>query len=56
MNSKNMKENIKTLSEGSLGLHELKHHKPWFDEKYLGSLDQSKLGKCSGYRIQGKEM
>ena len=28
----NIKENIKTSVKKSLGLHELKHHKPWFDE------------------------
>jgi hypothetical protein len=28
----NIKENIKTSATHSLGLHELKHHKPWFDE------------------------
>ena len=26
----------------SLGLHELKQHKPWFDEECLGFLDQRK--------------
>jgi len=28
----NIKEKIKTSGKGSLGLHELKHHKPWFDK------------------------
>ena len=28
----NIKENIKTPSKESLGLQELKQHKPWFDE------------------------
>jgi hypothetical protein len=51
----NIKENIKTSAKESLGLHELKHHKPWFDEECLGFLDQSGL-KCSGYRIQAKAM
>ena len=27
-----MKENIKTSAIDSLGLYELKHNKPWFDE------------------------
>jgi len=27
----NIKENIKTSAKGSLGLHELKQHKPKFD-------------------------
>jgi hypothetical protein len=28
-----IKENIKSSSKESLGLHELKQHKPWFDEE-----------------------
>ena len=27
----NIKENIKTSAKDSLGLHELKQHRPWFD-------------------------
>ena len=27
----NIKENIKTSAKESLGLYELKQHKPWFD-------------------------
>jgi len=38
----NIKENIKTSTKASLGLHELKQHKPWFDEECLGLLDQRK--------------
>jgi len=38
----NIKEYIKTSAKDSLGLHELKQHKPWFDEECLGSLDQRK--------------
>jgi hypothetical protein len=34
-----MKENIKTSDKGILGLHELKQHKPRFDEKHVGFLD-----------------
>ena len=41
----NIKENIKTSAEESLGLHELKQNKPWFDEECLGFLDQRKRGK-----------
>ena len=52
----NIKENSKTTAKESLGLHELKQHKPWFDEEYLGLLDQRKRAKCSGYRIQAKAM
>ena len=29
----NIKENIKTSDKESLGLHELKQHKPWLDEE-----------------------
>ena len=50
----NIKENIKTSAKESLGLHELKQHKPWFDEECLGFLVQTKRAKCSGYRIQAK--
>ena len=32
----NIKENIKTSAKESLGLHELKQQKPWFDEDCLG--------------------
>jgi hypothetical protein len=50
----NIKENIKTSAKESLGLHELKRHKPWFDKECLGFLDQRKRLKCSGYKIQAK--
>ena len=33
---------IKTSATDSLGLHELKQHKPWFDGECLGFLDQRK--------------
>ena len=36
----NIKENIKTLAKGSLGLHEWKQHKPWFDTECSDFLDQ----------------
>jgi len=29
----NVKENIRTSAKESLGLYELKQHKPWFDEE-----------------------
>ena len=29
----NIKENIKTSAAESLGMHEMKQHKPWFDEE-----------------------
>ena len=50
----NIKENIKTSAKESLGLYELKQHKPWFYEGCLRLLDQRKEAKCSGYKIQTK--
>jgi hypothetical protein len=41
----NIKENINTSAKDSLGLYELKQHKPWFDEECLGFLGQRKLAK-----------
>jgi len=41
----NIKENIKTSAKQSLGLHELTQHKPWFDKKCVGFLDQRKQAK-----------
>ena len=41
----NIKENIKTSAKESLGVHEWKQHKPWFDEECLGFLDQRKRTK-----------
>ena len=38
-------ENMKTSAKDSLGLYELKQHKPWFDEECLGFLDQRKQAK-----------
>jgi len=32
----NIKEDTKTSAKESLGLYELKQHKLWFDEEYLG--------------------
>jgi hypothetical protein len=34
-----------TLVEESIWLHELKQHKPWFDEECLSFLDQRKQAK-----------
>jgi len=39
------KENIKTSATESLGMHEMKHHKTWFDEECLGILDQRMQAK-----------
>ena len=44
----NTEENITTSTKDWLGLHELKQHKPWFDEERLGLLDQRGRLKCSG--------
>jgi len=41
----NIKENIKTSAKLSLGLHELKQNKPWFDEECLGFMDHRKRAK-----------
>jgi len=35
-----MKENIKIWAKEGLGLYELKHYRPWFDEEHLCFLDQ----------------
>ena len=40
----NIKENLKTAAKESLGLHEWKQHKPWFD-KCVDFLDQRKQAK-----------
>ena len=40
-----IKENIKTSATESLGMHEMKQHKPWFHEECLGILDQMKQAK-----------
>jgi len=41
----NIKENTKTSAKQSLGLYELKQHKPWFDEERSRFLDQTKRVK-----------
>jgi hypothetical protein len=51
----NIKEN-QNLTKESLGLHELKQHKPWFDEEDLGFQTKGSRLNCSGYRIQAKAM
>ena len=38
-------ENIKTAAKESLGLHEWKQHKPWFDKECVDFLDQRKQAK-----------
>jgi hypothetical protein len=44
-NAKVERENIQTSAKESLGLHEFKQNKPWFDEECLGFLDQRKRTK-----------
>jgi len=41
----NIKENIKTSAKESIGMQELKQHKPGFNEECLGLLDQRKQAK-----------
>jgi len=41
----NIKHNIQISAIESLGMHEWKQHKPWFDEECLGFLDQRKRAK-----------
>ena len=40
-----IKENIKTSATQSLGMHEMKQYKPWFDEECLSILDQKMQAK-----------
>ena len=40
----NIKENIKTSAKESLGLHEWKQHKPWFDKEFVGFLTSEEAG------------
>jgi len=48
----NITKNIKTSAKERLGLHELKQHKPWFDEECLDFLDQRKQAKMQWQKIQ----
>ena len=41
----NIKENIKTPTKESLGLHEWKQHKPWFDRECVDFLNHRKQAK-----------
>jgi len=40
----NIKENIITSAKESLGLHELKQHKTWFDKECLDFFRSKKVG------------
>jgi len=51
---KNIKGRIKTSAKGSLGLHGLKQHKPWFDEECLGFLDQRRQAKMQRLQDQNQ--
>ena len=46
----NIKENIKTSAKESLGLHEWRQHKPWFDKECVDFLDQRKQAKMQWIR------
>ena len=41
----NIEENIETSGKESLGLYELKVHKPWFNKECSKFLDQTKQAK-----------
>jgi hypothetical protein len=41
----NIKDNIKISAQESLGLHERKQHKPWFDAECAIFLDKRKQAK-----------
>ena len=41
----NIKENSKNTDKESLGLQELKHHKPWFDEECQYFFEERKQAK-----------
>ena len=40
----NIKQNIKSSAKNSLGLHELKQHKPWFDKRKCRFLRSEEAG------------
>jgi len=50
---KGLKEVINISFTESLGLYELKQHKPWFD-KECSQFSGKQPKKCSGYRIRTK--
>ena len=50
----NIKENIDTSAKESLGLHELKQPKPWFDEECLRFLDQMQQAKIQWLQDQSQ--
>ena len=50
----NIQKNNKTSAKESLGLHELKQHKPWFFEECLGFLDQGKQAQMQWLQDQSQ--
>ena len=52
----NIKENIQTSAEESLGVHELKQNKPWFNEECLGILYQRKRAKMQWIQDRSQRM
>jgi len=52
----NIKGKIKTSTKDSLGLHELKHHKPRFEDECLGFSYQSSstVVKAPCYKSEGR--
>jgi len=50
----NIEENIQISTKESLGLHELKQKKPWFDEECLGFLDQWTRAKMQWIQDQSQ--
>ena len=50
----NDKENINTSGKESLGLHEMKQHKPCFGEECLHFLDQRKQAKMQWLQDQSQ--
>ena len=46
--------NIRTSAKESLGLHELKKHKPWFEEEYLHFLQQRNQDKMQWVQDAGQ--
>jgi hypothetical protein len=41
----NIRENIKTSAQGSLGHYELQQHKPWFDDECSKLIDRRRQAK-----------
>jgi hypothetical protein len=52
----NIKENNKTSVKESLGLYELKQHKPYLMKNVHDFLIKGSRLKCSGYKIQTNAM